>query len=126
MRKVIFTEKAPRPVGPYSQAVAYGPLVHCSGQIGLEPSTGKLVGSGVVQQTEQCLRNLGSVLAAAGCSPMDVVKTTIFVIDMVDFKEVNEVYGRFFPQDPPARSTVAVTALPLGARVEIEAVAYRP
>lgn len=126
MRKVVFTEKAPRPVGPYSQAVVSGPVVYCSGQIGLEPTTGKLVGNGVAEQTERCLRNLEEVLAAAGCSLKDVVKTTIFVTDMADFKEVNEAYGRSFSQDPPARSTVAVTALPRGARVEIEAVAYRP
>ncbi len=125
MKRIVFTERGPRPVGPYSQAVAIGPVVYCSGQIGLEPTTGKLVGNGIVEQTDRCLRNLEAVLASAGCSMNDVVKTTIFVTDMADFKEVNEVYGRSFSQDPPARSTVAVAALPLGARVEIEAVAYR-
>jgi 2-iminobutanoate/2-iminopropanoate deaminase len=101
-------------------------MVHCSGQIGLDPSTGRLVGGGTAEQTERCLRNLEAVLASIGCSLKDVVKTTIFVIDLAEFKTVNEVYGRAFPQDPPARSTVGVAALPMGARVEIEAVAYRP
>jgi 2-iminobutanoate/2-iminopropanoate deaminase len=124
MKQAVFTEKAPRPVGPYSQAVCSGQAVYCSGQIGLDPSTGGLV-DGVVAQTEQCLRNLEAVLMAAGCSLSDVVKTTIFVTDMGDFKAVNEAYGRSFPKEPPARSTVAVSALPLGAKVEIEAVALR-
>jgi 2-iminobutanoate/2-iminopropanoate deaminase len=124
MREIIKTEKAPLPVGPYSQAIAADGIVYCSGQIGLDPSTGKLV-DGVKQQAETALRNLEAILAASGCSLADIVKTTVFVTDITMFKDVNEVYSRFFPADPPARSTVAVAALPLRAQVEIEAVAYR-
>ncbi len=125
MRAVIQTEKAPRPVGPYSQAIAHGQVIYCSGQIGIDPSNGMLVGNGAAEQARQALRNLEAVLISAGCSMADVVKTTIFVTDMADFKEVNESYARSFAHDPPARSTVAVSALPLGARVEIEVVAHR-
>jgi 2-iminobutanoate/2-iminopropanoate deaminase len=122
---VIFTDRAPRPVGPYSQAIVVGPLVFCSGQIGLDPLMGKLVEGGSKEQTEQCVRNLQAVLKAAGCSLEDVVKTTIFVVDMGEFKEINEAYAKFFPRAPPARSTVGVAALPLNARVEIEAIASK-
>ncbi|MDB5069493.1 MAG: endoribonuclease [Candidatus Eremiobacteraeota bacterium] len=123
-RETIHTTAAPAAIGPYSQAVAAGPYVFTSGQIGLDPLTGQLVDGDAAEQTRQVMANLAAVLAAAGLSFADVVKTTIFLIDMNDFSAVNEVYGESFEgTDPPARSTVAVAALPRGARVEIEAIA---
>jgi 2-iminobutanoate/2-iminopropanoate deaminase len=124
MNQRIATSAAPAAIGPYSQAIASGDLVFCSGQLGLDPDSGQLV-DGVQAQAERALRNLGAVLEAAGLGYADVVKTTIFVVDMGDFAAVNEVYGRFFPDPPPARSTVAVAALPRGGQVEIEATACR-
>ncbi len=118
------TSGAPAPVGPYSQGIDTGQLVFCSGQVGLDPGTGELV-DGLAAQTERALRNLGAVLDAAGLSFTQVVKTTIFLADIADFTEVNTVYGRFFSDPPPARSTFAVAGLPRGARVEIEAIAAR-
>ena len=122
-KKIIHTEKAPAAVGPYSQAVRIGQLVYTAGQIALDPATGQLVEGDVQAQTEQVLQNLQAVLAASGSSLKNVVKTTVFLQDMGDFKAMNEVYGRFFGKNPPARSAVQVAALPLGAQVEIEAVA---
>ena len=119
----LLAECAPAPIGPYSQALRGGDLVFCSGQIGLDPATGKLVGSGVGEQTRQVMRNISAVLTAAGGTLRDIVKTTIFLIDMGDFAAVNAVYGEDMAEVAPARSTVAVAALPLGARVEIEAIA---
>jgi 2-iminobutanoate/2-iminopropanoate deaminase len=107
-------------VGPYSQAIVVDQVVYCSGQIGLDPSTGKLV-DGVKQQAEMALRNLEAILAAAGCSLADIVKTTVLVTDMTMFKDVNDVYSRFFPTSPPARSTVAVAALPAGTAAVVPA-----
>jgi 2-iminobutanoate/2-iminopropanoate deaminase len=124
MNQRIATSAAPAAIGPYSQAIAAGDLVFCSGQLGLDAATGQLV-EGVEAQAERALRNLGAVLDAAGFGYADVVKTTIFIVDMADFAAVNEVYGRFFPDPPPARSTVAVAALPRGGKIEIEAVACR-
>ena len=123
MREIISSPSAPAALGPYSHAVRAGDFVFCSGQIGLEPSTGVLR-EGVAAQTEQVLDNLGAVLAAAGAGFADVVKTTIFLTDMADFQTVNAIYGRRFAGDPPARSTVQVAALPKGGRIEIEMVAY--
>jgi 2-iminobutanoate/2-iminopropanoate deaminase len=122
----IVTSHAPNAVGPYSQGIDTGDTVYCSGQVGLDPQTGELVGGGLEAQTERALRNLGAVLEAAGLDYADVVKTTCFLIDIGDFAVFNAVYGRFFPDPPPARSTFAVAALPKGARIEIEAVAKRP
>jgi 2-iminobutanoate/2-iminopropanoate deaminase len=122
-RSVIHTHDAPAAVGPYSQAIRSGDLVLTAGQIGLLPGSGALVEGGVEAETRQVLANLQAVLEAAGSSPAKVLKTTIFLTDMADFKAVNAIYGEVFTTDPPARSTVAVAALPLGARVEIEAVA---
>ena len=122
-RTVVHTDHAPAAVGPYSQAIRAGGLVLTAGQIGLDPATGTMVEGGVEAETHQVLANLRAVLAAAGSSPAQVLKTTIFLTDMADFGAVNAIYGELFPSDPPARSTVAVAALPLGARVEIEAVA---
>ena len=121
-REAITTQAAPAAVGPYSQAIKTSNLVFASGQLGLDPTTGKLQ-EGVEAQTRQALANLAAVLAAAGASMADVVKTTIFVVDIAQFATVNAVYATAFPSPPPARSTVQVAALPLGGLVEIEATA---
>lgn len=123
MKQIIKTGEAPRAIGPYSQAVVAGGLVFASGQIPLDPATGEFVAGGVGEQTEQVLRNLSKVLEAAGSGLGRVVKTTVFLADMGDFAAMNEVYGRFFGQEPPARSTVQAARLPRDARVEIDAVA---
>jgi 2-iminobutanoate/2-iminopropanoate deaminase len=124
-RHAISTNGAPAAIGPYSQAIGAGRLVFCSGQVGLEPSTGELVEGGIEAQAERALKNLGAVLDAAGLTYDDIVKTTCFLADMADFAAFNAVYGRFMTDPPPARSTFAVAALPKGARVEIEAIAVR-
>lgn len=121
--KVIRTENAPTPVGPYSQAIHTGNLVYTAGQVALDPASGKLIEGDVAAQTERVLRNLQAVLEAADSSLAQVVKTTVYLQDLADFADMNEVYGRFFANNPPARTTIQVAALPLGARVEIEAVA---
>lgn len=123
MRQIVQTENAPRAIGPYSQAVVAGGFVFCSGQIPLDPQTGEFVAGGVAEQSEQVLRNLSAVLEAAGTSLERVVKTTVFLADMNDFAAMNEVYGRYFTHNPPARATVEAARLPRDARVEIEAVA---
>jgi 2-iminobutanoate/2-iminopropanoate deaminase len=123
-RQAISTGGAPGAIGPYSQGIRSGDMVFCSGQLGLDPATGELV-DGVEAQADRSLRNLQSVLDAAGLSFDDVVKTTIFLADIGDFAAVNAVYAKFMPDPPPARSTVQVAALPKGGRVEIEAIARR-
>ncbi|HEY8869038.1 MAG TPA: RidA family protein [Candidatus Limnocylindrales bacterium] len=123
-RQSISSTDAPAALGPYSQAIAAGDLVFCSGQVGIDPVTGDLA-DGVADQAERALRNLSAVLDAAGCTFADVVKTTVFLADIGDFATVNETYARFMPDPPPARSTFAVGALPKGARIEIEAIAVR-
>ena len=120
---VIHTDAAPAAIGPYSQAVKTGNLVFCSGQIALVPGTTELVQQDVAAETRQVMKNLAAVLEAAGASLEGVLKTTIFLTDLGDFAVVNEVYGSFFGDAPPARATIQVAALPLGSRVEIEAVA---
>ena len=122
-RTAISTTQAPAAIGPYSQAIRADGYLFCSGQLGLDPATGDFVAGDVGAQAEQALRNLGAVLEAAGLTFEDVVKSTIFLADMADFAAVNGVYGRFVTDPPPARSTVAVAALPKGGRVEIEATA---
>ncbi|MEM1029286.1 MAG: RidA family protein [Myxococcota bacterium] len=123
-KTVIHTESAPAAVGPYSQAVRSGDLLFCSGSIGLDPRTGALVEGGVAAETRRALDNLGEVLSAAGAHFDDIVKTTIYLIDMGDFETVNAIYAeRFDLESAPARATVAVAALPKGATVEIEAIA---
>jgi 2-iminobutanoate/2-iminopropanoate deaminase len=124
-RQAISTAGAPAAIGPYSQAIASGDLLFCSGQLGLDPATGELA-DGVEAQAERAMRNLQAVLDAAGTTIADVVKTTIFLADMNDFAKVNAVYGRYVPDPPPARSTVQVAALPKAGLVEIEAIARRP
>jgi 2-iminobutanoate/2-iminopropanoate deaminase len=120
---VIRTGAAPAAIGPYSQAIAAAGFVFTAGQLGIDPQTGELVDGGVAAQADRALENLAVVLGAAGTSLARVVKTTIFLADMQDFAAVNEVYAKRFPDAPPARSTVAVAALPKGGRVEIECVA---
>ncbi len=123
-RQAISTGGAPAAIGPYSQGIRSGDMVFCSGQLGLDPVSGELA-EGVEAQAERSLRNLASVLDAAGLGFDDVVKTTIFLTDIGDFAAVNAVYDRFMPDPPPARSTVQVAALPKGGLVEIEAIAKR-
>jgi 2-iminobutanoate/2-iminopropanoate deaminase len=123
-RQSISSTDAPAAIGPYSQAIAAGNLVFCSGQLGLDPMTGELA-DGITAQAERALRNLSAVLDAAGCTFDDVVKTTVLLADIGDFAALNKTYARFMPDPPPARSTYAVGALPKNARVEIEAIAVR-
>ena len=123
MKQRIQTETAPAAIGPYSQAIRANGLVFCSGQIPIDPATGEFVAGGIGEQTEQVLKNLSAVLEAAGSSLERVVKTTVFLADMKEFAAMNEVYGRFFTGQTPARATVAAAGLPRDARVEIEAVA---
>jgi 2-iminobutanoate/2-iminopropanoate deaminase len=123
-RQAISTTGAPAAIGPYSQAIGAEGFVFCSGQLGLDPATGELV-EGVEAQADRSLRNLTAVLESAGLTMADVVKTTIFLVDIGDFAAVNAVYRSHVPDPPPARSTVAVAALPKGGRVEIEAIARR-
>lgn len=125
-REVLVPENAPKPLGPYSHGIRTGRLVFCSGTIGNDPATGKLVPGGVEAETRQALTNLGNTLRAGGTSLADVVKTTVFLTDLGQFAVMNAVYATFFAADPPARSTIQVAALPGGAAVEIEAVAIVP
>jgi 2-iminobutanoate/2-iminopropanoate deaminase len=124
-RDVIQTDLAPKAIGPYSQAVSAssGKLVFLSGQIPLDPATGQLVTGDIQAETERVMKNLEAVLAAAGCTFGNVVRCGIFLTDLGDFGKVNEVYARYFPNNPPARATVQVSALPRGARVEIDCIA---
>lgn len=125
-KTVVQTPAAPAAIGPYSQAIVSGDLVFTSGQIPLDPATGQLVAGDIKAMTERVMDNLAAVLGAAGCGFADVVKTTIFLADMGDFAAVNEVYGKRFTAQPPARSTVQAAALPRGARVEVECIARKP
>jgi 2-iminobutanoate/2-iminopropanoate deaminase len=124
-RKVIHSDSAPKAIGPYSQAIETrgGRTVYLSGQIALDYSTGQVVEGDVAAQTEKVMKNLEAVLVGAGMTFGNVARCTIFLVDMNDFGKVNEVYGRYFPVNPPARATVAVAGLPRGVRVEIDAVA---
>jgi 2-iminobutanoate/2-iminopropanoate deaminase len=123
MKKIIFTGEAPQAIGPYSQAVRSGRFLFCSGQIPLDPKSGEIVSGDIATQTRRVLDNIGAILRMAGLTFDNVVKTTIFLTNLADFQTVNEVYGSYFKQDPPARSTVQVSALPRGANVEIEVIA---
>jgi 2-iminobutanoate/2-iminopropanoate deaminase len=128
LREAVKTDKAPAALGPYSQAIKVrgGTFVFCSGQIALDPGTGNLVGTTAADQTAQIMENLKAVLEASGAHMTDIVRTTIFLADMNDFASVNEVYGRYFTQTPPARATVQVSRLPKDGRVEIDAIAVLP
>jgi 2-iminobutanoate/2-iminopropanoate deaminase len=125
LRQIISTESAPQAIGPYSQAISFGDFVFSSGQIPLDPRTGQFVEGGIAEQTEQVLKNLSEVLRAASAGLADVVKTTVYLADMGDFAAMNEVYGRYFAESPPARSTVQAARLPRDARVEIDVVAVK-
>ena len=125
MKKVIFTEKAPAAIGPYSQAIEANGMVFLSGQLPVDPSTGEFVPGGVAVQTAQCIENIKSILAEAGLTTANIVKTTVFLADMSLFAEMNGVYATYFDGDFPARSAFAVKALPKGALVEIESIAVK-
>jgi 2-iminobutanoate/2-iminopropanoate deaminase len=126
MRKeIISTEEAPTAIGPYSQAVRVGSLVFLSGQIPLDPKTGELAKGDVAEQTRRIMENLGAVLRAAGVGFSEVVRSTIYLTNLADFGKVNDVYGSYFPSEPPARATIGVASLPRGASVEIEMIAHR-
>jgi len=124
-KTIINTPQAPAPIGPYNQAVLSGNTLYMSGQVCIDPVTGELKNGSIEEETEQVMKNVEAVLAAGGMKFENVVKTTIFLTSMADFPVVNEIYGRFFPNNPPARSTVAVAGLPKGVNVEIEVVAYK-
>jgi 2-iminobutanoate/2-iminopropanoate deaminase len=123
VKEIVHTEQAPKAIGPYSQAIRTNGFVFASGQIPTDPETGQFVAGGIAEQTEQVIRNLSRVLEAAGSGLNRVVKTTVFLADMEEFAAMNEVYGKFFSEEPPARATVEAARLPRDARVEIEAIA---
>ena len=123
MKKIIATSEAPQAIGPYSQGVRIGSTIYFSGQIPLDPKTGQLVSGGIDAQTRRVMENVGGLLKSQGLNYDNIVKTTIFLADINDFQKVNEIYGSYFKQAPPARSTIQAGALPKGARVEIEAIA---
>lgn len=125
MKKIISTTGAPAALGPYSQAVEAGNTLYISGQVPIDPKTGKLVEGSIAEQTEQVFMNISAILEAARYSFSDVVKSTVFLADMTDFKAMNEVYGKYYTEKQPARSTVAVKDLPVGALVEIETIAVK-
>ena len=125
MKKVIFTEKAPAAIGPYSQAIEANGMIFLSGQLPVDPATGEFVPGGVTEQTTQCFENIKNVLAEAGLTTANIVKTTVFLADMSYFADMNKVYATYFEGDYPARSAVAVKALPKDALVEIECIAAR-
>ena len=122
-REAVRTTEAPAAIGPYSQAVRAGGFLFCSGQIPLDPSTGRMVDGGIEAQADRVLSNLEAVLTAGGATLRSVVKATVYLVDLGDFPAMNVVYGRFFLEDPPARATVQVVKLPAGARIEIDAIA---
>ena len=124
-RKVVSTDGAPKAIGPYSQGIDTGSLVFVSGQIPIDPATGQFVAGGIAEQTERVLKNVEAILNASGLSMSNVVRTTVYLIDLGEFAAMNEVYARYFPRDHPARATVQVAALPKGARVEIDVIAAR-
>jgi len=123
MKKIISTERAPKAMGAYSQAVLSKGFAFLSGQIALDPATGQLVGGDITQQTRRVLENLKAILDACGCSLADVVKTTVYIKDMGEFARMNEIYATYFPENPPARATVEVARLPRDVQVEIDCVA---
>lgn len=125
MKKIILSADAPAPIGPYSQAVAAGPFLFCSGQISIDPKSNQVNLGSVAEQAALVMKNVEAVLKAGGCGFENIVKTTIFLTDMNDFAAVNEIYGKYFPSNPPARSTVAVAGLPKGVKVEVEVLAYK-
>jgi 2-iminobutanoate/2-iminopropanoate deaminase len=125
MKQIIYTENAPKAVGPYSQAVEFNGMLFISGQIPIDPAIGKIVEGGIKEQTLQVLKNIGAILKAAGYDYKDVVKSTCLLSDMDNFAAMNEVYAKFYPENPPARAAYGVVRLPLGAMVEIETIAMK-
>lgn len=125
-KKRVFTNNAPKPVGPYSQAIHAGDFLFVAGQVPVNPETGEFVTESITEQTKQCMENIKSILTAAGGSLFDVVRTTIYLTNMQDFEDVNDAYGNFFDLDPPARTTIGVAALPKGVAIEIDVIAYVP
>ena len=125
MKKIINTPDAPKAIGPYSQAVEANGMLFISGQIPLDPATGKFVDGGITEQTGQVMKNIGAILTAAGLEFSDVIKSTCLLSDMDNFAAMNAVYGKYYPENPPARAAYAVVKLPLGALVEIETIAVR-
>jgi 2-iminobutanoate/2-iminopropanoate deaminase len=125
MKKVIATENAPKAIGPYSQAIQAGNTLYISGQIPIHPATGKVEATGIEEQTEQVMKNIGAILKAAGYGYENVVKTTCLLSDMANFAAMNKIYGSYYMQEPPARATFAVKGLPLGVLVEIETIAVK-
>jgi len=125
MKKIISTQDAPQAIGPYSQAVETNGTLYISGQVPVNPATGKVVDGGIKEQTEQVMKNIGAILSKAGYTYSDVVKSTCLLSDMANFKAMNEVYGSFYPENPPARAAFAVKELPLGVMVEIETIAEK-
>lgn len=125
MKRIIHTTNAPAAIGPYSQAVESGGTLYVSGQIALDPQTMKVVEGGIQEQTEQILKNIGEILKEAGYDYSDVVKSTCLLSDMANFKAMNEVYGRYYSENPPARAAFAVKELPLGVLIEIETIAVK-
>jgi 2-iminobutanoate/2-iminopropanoate deaminase len=123
MRSIVRSKDAPEPIGPYSQAVISDQLVFCSGQLGLDPRTGKMVDGGTAAEARRCLENLKAILEQAGTDLTKVLRCTIFMTDLMDFQVLNSVYAEFFSASPPARTTIQVAALPRGAKVEIDAIA---
>src|SRR5947209_3303343 len=123
LNRIIFTEQAPAPIGPYSQAIRAGSTLYCAGQVPLDPTSGEIISGSIAEQTRRALDNLFAVLRADQLSADDVVKTTVFLVDMADFPAMNEVYALYFPRQAPARTTVQVSALPRGARIKIDAIA---
>lgn len=126
MKKIISTKQAPAAIGPYSQAIETNGTLYISGQVPLDPATGKVVEGGILEQTEQVMKNIGAILESAGYSYTDVVKSTCLLSDMDNFKAMNEVYRRYYAENPPARAAFAVKELPLGVMVEIETIAVKP
>lgn len=124
MKRGIVTSQAPAAIGPYSQAIVCGELVFISGQLPIDPATGRLIESPIADRTRQIMRNIEAIAREAGGNLAGIVKTTIFLTDLADFQAVNSAYGEHFPDNPPARSTVQVAALPLGSNIEIEAVLH--
>ncbi len=124
MKKIIYTEKAPKPIGPYSQAVQIGNLIYLSGQIGISPQTGNLVEGGIIAETKQIFANIKAVLESTNCTLDDIVNVNIYMTDLSKFAEMNEIYNQYFKENYPARATVQVSALPKGACIEISVVAF--
>ena len=125
MKKVIYTDQAPAAIGPYSQAIEQNGMLFISGQVPIDPKTGKVIEGGIKEQTEQVMQNIGAILKAAGYSFQEVVKSTCLLSDMDNFAAMNQVYGTYYPSDPPARAAYGVVKLPLGVLIEIETIAIK-